>query len=99
MMLASIPLVALTINTVTDADGLERAFTEIRRCGYALNDAENTGGVIGLAVPVKSPNDRVVAGLSVHAPTTRLDLDGARALLPRFQAAGAAVGVRLGEPG
>lgn len=96
-LLANIPLAALTANTLTDADGLERAFAEIRRCGYALNDAENTDGVIGLAVPVKSPDGRVVAGLSVHAPTTRLDLDGARALLPRFQAAGAAMGAQLGE--
>jgi len=96
-LLASIPLTALTANTLTDADALERAFTEIRRRGYALNNAENTDGVIGLAVPVKSPDDRVVAGLSVHAPTSRLDLDGARALLPRFQAAGAAMGAQLGE--
>ncbi len=96
-LLASIPLAALTANTLTDADALERAFMEIRRRGYALNNAENTDGVIGLAVPVKSPDDRVVAGLSVHAPTSRLDLDGARALLPRFQAAGAAMGAQLGE--
>ena len=94
---ASIPLTALTANTLTDADALERAFTEIRRWGYALNNAENIDGVIGLAVPVKSPDDRVVAGLSVHAPTSRLDLDGARALLPRFQAAAAAMGAQLGE--
>jgi DNA-binding IclR family transcriptional regulator len=96
-LLASIPLTALTANTLTDADALERAFTEIRRRGYALNNAENTDGVIGLAVPVKSPDERVVAGLSVHAPTSRLDLDGARALLPRFQAAAAAMGAQLGE--
>ena len=96
-LLTGIPLAAFTANTLTGVDALQRAFTEIRRRGYALNDAENTDGVIGLAVPVKSPDGRVVAGLSVHAPTTRLDLDGARALLPRFQAAAAAMGAQLGE--
>jgi len=96
-LLAGIPRATLTANTLTDADDLERACTEIRRCGYALNDAENSDSVIGLAVPVRSGHGRVVAGLSVHAPTSRLDLAGARALLPRFQVAAAAMGALLGE--
>ena len=88
-LLATLPRPALTANTVTDASALETQFDVIRREGHALNDAENVDGLIGLAVPVRlgSDPDRVVAGLSVHAPATRMDLDGARALLPRFEAA------------
>ena len=97
-LLAGIPRAAFTDNTVTDSVALERNFKEIRRCGYALNDAENTEGVIGLAVPVRSPQGRVVAGLSVHAPATRLDLDSARALLPRFQVTAAAISAQLQGP-
>jgi len=96
-LVTGLALVALTANTLTNADALEQTFTAIRQNGYALNDAENTEGVIGLAVPVRSPDGRVVAGLSVHAPATRLDLNGARALLPRFQAAGEAIGATLCE--
>jgi len=44
-LLASIPRTAFTANTLTDADDLERACTEIRRCGYALNDGENSDSV------------------------------------------------------
>jgi DNA-binding IclR family transcriptional regulator len=96
-LLQSIRLNPLTASTLTEVEDLERTFTEIRRNGHALNDAESTEGVIGLAVPVRSPGGRVVAGLSVHAPITRLDLDGARALLPRFRAASDAIGAQLGE--
>lgn len=56
---------------------------------------QDMDGVIGLAVPVRTPAGRVVAGLSVHAPDSRLDLDRARALLPRFQAASDALGAHL----
>ncbi len=94
-LLTSIPREAMTANTLTDCQALERAFKEIRRCGYALNDSENIDAVIGLAVPVTAPGGRVVAGLSVHAPASRLDLDGARALLPRFQSASAAISRQL----
>jgi len=94
-LLARIPMPALTPGTLTDADALEQAFTDIRRLGYALNDGENTEGVIGLAVPVRARNGRVVAGLSVHAPSSRLDLDGARALLPRFLRASEVIAAEL----
>lgn len=94
----TLPRPALTANTVTDAEALERQFKEIRRQGYALNDAENTDGLIGLAVPVRlggGDTAKVVAGFSVHAPTSRLDLAAARELFPRFQAAAKELGQLL----
>jgi len=94
-MLARIPRPALTPGTLTRIDALEHAFADIRQLGYALNDGENTEGVIGLAVPVRAHDGRVVAGLSVHAPSSRLDLEGARALLPRFQRASGAIGAEF----
>ncbi len=96
-LLANVPLPAFTDRTLTRAEDLEQACAEIRNCGYALNDAENIEGVIGLAVPIKFSDGRVSAGLSVHAPSSRLDLNGARALLPRFQAAGTAIALLMGE--
>lgn len=97
-LMAAVQRPALTEATITDAEALEREFRQIRGQGYALNRAENTDGLIGLAVPVRlggGDNDKVVAGLSVHAPLTRLDIDGALKLLPRFQAAAATLGRML----
>ncbi len=107
-LMAAVPRPALTPATITDADALERQFREIRRQGYALNRAENTDGLIGLAVPVRlggadpdsdsAPNSgdgKVVAGLSVHAPVARLDIAGALELLPRFRAAALRLGRML----
>lgn len=97
-LMASVQRPALTGATLTDADALETEFRDIRRQGYALNRAENTDGLIGLALPVRlggADSAKVVAGLSVHAPLARLDIDGALRLLPRFQAAAIEVGRAL----
>lgn len=97
-LLDSLPRPALTANTLTDAEALERQFKDIRRQGYALNDAENTDGLIGLAVPVRLGGGagKVIAGLSVHAPAARLELAQALGLLPRSQAAAERLGHMLG---
>jgi len=94
-VLDSIAKPSLTANTLTSNDDLNRAFSEIRKSGYALNNSENVDGLIGLAVPVKTKNGRVVAGLSVHAPETRLDLIRATDLLPRVQQAALEIGTHL----
>jgi IclR family transcriptional regulator, acetate operon repressor len=88
---------ALTANTLTADDVLQDAFGEIRKSGYALNNSENVDGLIGLAVPVRAQNGRVIAGLSVHAPETRLKLSRTVDLLPRFQRAANEIGEHLNE--
>lgn len=101
-LLDALPRQALTANTITDAEALEAEFKDIRRQGYALNRAENTEGLIGLAVPVRlggTGDGKVIAGLSVHAPETRLDLAGALELLDRFHAAASDLGALLEDGG
>ena len=102
-LLDALPREALTANTIIDGEALEQEFKDIRRQGYALNRAENTEGLIGLAVPVRlggTDDGKVVAGLSVHAPETRLDIAGALELLDRFHVAARDLGRLLddGEP-
>jgi len=93
--LNTVPRPSLTANTITDPRQLESEFSRIRRLGYALNNSENMDGLIGLAVPVRSSKGRVVAGLSVHAPSTRLDLGNAVAMLPRFEATAKEIAAQL----
>jgi len=77
-LLRVLPMTQLTDRTITDPDRLEDELAAIRRRGYAANDQENTPGLIGVAVPIRNPKGRVIAGLAVHAPEARLPM--ARAL-------------------
>ena len=70
---------------MTDPKELETQFKKIRRQGYACNNEENTLGLIGIAVPVYDARNRVVAGLSLHAPVARLSMQSALTKLDRFR--------------
>lgn len=86
-ILTCLPLQRFTDGTITDPKVLESEFKKIRRQGYAINNEENTAGLIGIAVPVFDTKNRVVAGLSLHAPAARMSIHGALAHLERFRVA------------
>lgn len=86
-ILTATPLTAFTPATLTNPDALETQFKVIRRQGYAINEQENVAGLMGLAVPIKDAQGKVVAGVSVHAPVARMATADAIAHVARFQAA------------
>jgi DNA-binding IclR family transcriptional regulator len=90
-LLRVMPLTQLTGRTITDPERLEEELTTIRRRGYAANDQENTPGLIGLAVPIRNPKGRVVAGVAVHAPEARLSMERALSHLPDLRRAASAL--------
>lgn len=73
--------------TLTDPEKLEQQFARIRRQGFAANDQENTLGLIGFAVPIRDDKNRVIAGVSVHAPEARMSVDKAESQLENFRRA------------
>ena len=79
------PLEKFTEFTITDPKLLEAEFKLIRRQGYARNGEENTMGIIGVAVPVFDARNRVVAGLSLHAPAARMSLHMAEQKIDRLR--------------
>ncbi|MBO6521763.1 MAG: IclR family transcriptional regulator [Rhodospirillales bacterium] len=79
------PLQRFTDFSITDPKLLEAEFKMIRRQGYACNNEENTIGIIGIAVPVFDARNRVVAGLSVHAPAARMSMQTAVSKLDRLR--------------
>lgn len=81
-ILESMVLKRYTANTIVSRSKLLSHLDRIRVEGFAQNDEEFTDGVIGLAVPVMGPDDRVLAGLSLHAPLARLTLRQAKGHLP-----------------
>lgn len=62
------PFVALTPNTIVDPAELRRELEEVKRKGWAQDDAEVFEGLKCLAVPLRSA-DGAVAALSLSAPS------------------------------
>lgn len=56
---------AYTAHTVRNASELKRALKRVREQGYALTSQELELGLCSIAVPVRTGNGRVVAGLNV----------------------------------
>jgi DNA-binding IclR family transcriptional regulator len=62
-----------TEHTLTDLPSLERTLDEVRRTGYAYDDEEAEKGVSCIGAGIYNDEGRLVAGLSVSAPSDRLD--------------------------
>ena len=62
-----------TDNTLTDPERLARELDNIRRQGYAYDDEEAEKGVSCIGAGIYNDESRLVAGLSVSAPSDRLD--------------------------
>ena len=67
-------LTRLTPHTITTMKDLKLELEQIREQGYALDDEECEEGVRCIAVPVLNYTGSVVAGISLSAPLTRLDI-------------------------
>jgi DNA-binding IclR family transcriptional regulator len=90
------PLRRFTPNTITDPAALRRTLAEVRRTGVAV--AENhlpPVGALAIAVPVRGPQDEVVAavGVTIQRGTAR-----AAALVPVMAATARGISRALGAP-
>ncbi len=91
-LLAHAPLERYTANTLTDLDALEVEIQRIRRNGFAIDDEEFLPGLLCVAVPVPSGDDRSNLCVAVQAPVMRLAPAKAKQVLPALQRAAAALG-------
>jgi DNA-binding IclR family transcriptional regulator len=62
-----------TENTLTDADSFLKEIEKIRRQGYAFDNEEAEKGVSCIGAGIFNDDGRIVAGLSVSAPSDRLN--------------------------
>ncbi len=90
--LSVVPLKRRSPNTITDLAAFRQEIAAIREQGYAINDQEDTEGLLALAVPIRDSFGEVLAGLSVHGPTVRLPQQRAHALVPEVSATAEAIG-------
>lgn len=74
-----------TDRTLVDPGDLRGEIKRIAENGYSTDDEEFMSGMAAIAVAVLDENDRLVATLSVHAPTQRHDLQSLKQFLAVLQ--------------
>ncbi|MEI5101957.1 IclR family transcriptional regulator [Streptomyces sp. PmtG] len=110
MLLASLPeeelelrlaengeLVALTPNSITDADALRAQLAVIRRRGTAVEQREANPDVSCVAAPVRDGTGEVVSALSVSVPMVRWSEERAHELGELALKGAGDLSVRLGH--
>jgi DNA-binding IclR family transcriptional regulator len=91
------PLPRYTETTITSALQLDRAATETRARGYAIDDGEYADGVFGIAAPVFVGQD-VPAALAISGPRSDAFAHHVDALAERVMSTAAALRLTLNEP-
>jgi IclR family transcriptional regulator, carbohydrate utilization repressor len=81
-----------TKNSITQLPVLERELSKVRQYGVAHDDEELELGVHCMAAGIHDDQGKLVAGLSISAPTGRLDKDW----LPKLQAVASEISRMLG---
>ena len=71
-----------TEHTITSLDSLKGEIARIRSQGYAMDNEECEEGVRCIAVPVINFSGKVVAGISISAPVTRMDQQRMEEIIP-----------------
>jgi len=62
-----------TENTITDPHLLKRELKEIRKRGYAIDNAEHEEGIRCVGAPIRNHRKEVSAAISVSGPSQRFD--------------------------
>jgi IclR family pca regulon transcriptional regulator len=85
--LSSVPLHAMTGRTITHPKHLQDEIAAVAQRGFAYNLGEREDGITAVAAPVLTDSGRMVAGLSMFGPTSRIDRETLDRGLVRLQAA------------
>jgi DNA-binding IclR family transcriptional regulator len=85
----------LTDRTITTLAELVEELARVRQAGYALNQAENSEGVCGVAAPVFGVSGRVVGAIGLRLPFERVKSASVEDLGERVRQTAADVSARL----
>jgi IclR family transcriptional regulator, acetate operon repressor len=89
--LKAIPRQALTRRTLVTDRALRAAVKTVRENGWAASNEEMAAGVVGCAVPVRTADGRLVAGLGISVPTARIGFGELDEFRPSMQRAARAI--------
>jgi DNA-binding IclR family transcriptional regulator len=90
------PLARVTARTIAAPGALRRELLRVRERGYATSAEELEPGFVAVAAPVRGPDGRVVAAMSVGGPKARLTSERTAEIARQLPAAVARVSQRLG---
>ena len=77
-------LEARTPNTIIDKDKLRDTLTNIKKNKFASSQEEFVVGVVGAAVPVMSPKQRIIAVVAVSIPVARMEFSQLPNIKPKL---------------
>ncbi len=81
----------LTPNTLVTRSALVAEIAQVRQQGYAIDNQENEMEGRCIGAPVRGPDGRVLAALSISGPVFRMDLARAQSLVAELQKVCAAI--------
>lgn len=87
--LSTLPLTGYTEHTHTSRQSLEANLEQIRAEEVSIDNCEFMSGVVCLAVGVRGPDGRLVAGIAISAPEARLTSNGILTHTPAIRRAAA----------
>lgn len=90
-------LVRLTPFTVCDREALLKEIDKIRRNGYAVSFQERVLGVSAVAMPIFGAGGKIVASLSISAPSSRISTNDIRQYIELGLSAAEEISRRLGH--
>jgi DNA-binding IclR family transcriptional regulator len=90
------PFTALTIATPNE---LRAELERIRQTGFAINRGEWRDGVCGVAAPIWSARDQVVAAIGLSGPADRFKPRSIKQIAPAVTAVAQQISARLGYRG
>ena len=94
--LRKVTLKPRTPRTITDREALRQDLRRVRARGFSLDDEEIFPGLRCVAAPIFGFDGRVVAGLSVAGPTSRMPKDALSRFSTSVLAAASTISGRLG---
>ena len=95
--LKSGPWNAYTRHTITDPARLTRIIEQVRAQDFATNQSTFVDGVMGIAVPVRDSNGRLLACVTVSAPSSRKSIDDLMSNLTELRSAADRLGRVLSD--
>lgn len=87
----STKLVKNTPNTITDPEKLLKEYEKIRKNGYAISDEENVKGLVGIGVPIRNFENKVVACVAVKYIKGNVDEEEQKVIIKQLLEYGAKI--------
>ena len=88
-----------TANTIVDKEILRKLLVQVRNNGFAVDQGEIEDGLSCTAAPIKNHRGKVIAGISVSGPTSRMQTENSNELTKEVMETALQISRRLGYKG